>query len=436
VFLPIVYTPRTYYVSPTGNDRNPGTRAQPWQTVKKAATTATAGDTVVFEDGVYDIGDGQSEWSSGLPGREIVFRAEHSRQAIWQATSSGWAIGLDGQHYLRFDGLTIKGDVNINLGRFVSLENSDHITFSDCEIGWVQGHVLALWGNCTNIQVIGCEIHSENADVSRDNIHIRNGGNKNILIEDTQVYHSGHGGIDINAGEHVIVRNCNVHHNQSHGISVGGVERTSIPLQDILIEGNRAHHNGAWGGETYDKMGVRVHRNAERVTVESNVLYQNTGPGIQVNTDAIGPVEILHNTLYANDSAGTGWGSLMLRKDTRPEGEDAPIVYFYNNIVYHLQPTWALYCESGTAEKLTTDYNLWYGEKGLSFRRDGTTCNNIKAYQNAFEPHSIFGLDPLFTDPPDDVSLQNKSPACNVLRNGDCLGAWQPPAGPGLPDRP
>lgn len=43
----------TYYVSPSGNDKNPGTETQPWQTIQKAADTLVAGDTVYIKEGFY-----------------------------------------------------------------------------------------------------------------------------------------------------------------------------------------------------------------------------------------------------------------------------------------------------------------------------------------------------------------------------------------------
>lgn len=41
------------YVSPTGSDTNPGTQAQPWQTIAKANNTLVAGDTVFILPGTY-----------------------------------------------------------------------------------------------------------------------------------------------------------------------------------------------------------------------------------------------------------------------------------------------------------------------------------------------------------------------------------------------
>ena len=37
-----------------GNDGNPGTLAQPWRTIQKAANTMVAGDTVFIRGGTYN----------------------------------------------------------------------------------------------------------------------------------------------------------------------------------------------------------------------------------------------------------------------------------------------------------------------------------------------------------------------------------------------
>src|SRR5438552_2954172 len=43
----------TYYVSPTGNDANSGSLSAPWKTIQHAASTVSAGATVIVEDGTY-----------------------------------------------------------------------------------------------------------------------------------------------------------------------------------------------------------------------------------------------------------------------------------------------------------------------------------------------------------------------------------------------
>ena len=54
-----------YYVSPVGNDNNPGTLASPFKTITKATETLESGDVVNIMGGVYResiIIDNVDEW--------------------------------------------------------------------------------------------------------------------------------------------------------------------------------------------------------------------------------------------------------------------------------------------------------------------------------------------------------------------------------------
>ncbi|MDF2650717.1 MAG: uncharacterized protein K0Q73_6522 [Paenibacillus sp.] len=71
----------TYFVSPIGADTNAGTEAAPWKTLKKAATTLVAGDTAVFEDGVYDSSQIITFTNNGSSGAPITIKAKNKHQA-------------------------------------------------------------------------------------------------------------------------------------------------------------------------------------------------------------------------------------------------------------------------------------------------------------------------------------------------------------------
>src|SRR5690349_24222594 len=70
----------SYYVSPAGNDSNPGDQNAPFRHLSRGAAAAQAGDTVVVMDGTYD-NEGQVAQpgggyvvtlsNSGVPGAPI-----------------------------------------------------------------------------------------------------------------------------------------------------------------------------------------------------------------------------------------------------------------------------------------------------------------------------------------------------------------------------
>ena len=54
IWLPLVANPPIYYVATTGNDANPGTKAQPWRTILKATNSLKSGDTAIIQSGIYN----------------------------------------------------------------------------------------------------------------------------------------------------------------------------------------------------------------------------------------------------------------------------------------------------------------------------------------------------------------------------------------------
>lgn len=73
-----------YYVSPKGNDANPGTINRPWRSIQKAANLMVAGDTCIIRGGIY------REWvkavNSGTSNGMITYKAYPSEDVIISGT--------------------------------------------------------------------------------------------------------------------------------------------------------------------------------------------------------------------------------------------------------------------------------------------------------------------------------------------------------------
>jgi hypothetical protein len=120
----VVSTGNVYYVSTSGNDANPGSLAQPWQTIYKATRTVAAGDTVYIRGGTYQesvifyTGGTQTAplTIAGYPGEEAILDgnayqipAQHSGNALIQVRGD-WTIIRDLTFTRSGDqGLTTKG---------------------------------------------------------------------------------------------------------------------------------------------------------------------------------------------------------------------------------------------------------------------------------------------------------------------------------------
>lgn len=76
-----------FYVSPAGNDANPGTQsAAPWRTIGKVASTLVAGDTAILMNGTYTEPE-INFVNSGTATMPITVRAQNKHQAILSSTS-------------------------------------------------------------------------------------------------------------------------------------------------------------------------------------------------------------------------------------------------------------------------------------------------------------------------------------------------------------
>ena len=87
-----------YYVAPSGNDENPGTEAEPFRTIQRAAYTTEAGDVVTVATGIYR--EQVELFASGLPDSPIRF----------QAAADGCVI-VSGADYLDLDWSVYEGDI-------------------------------------------------------------------------------------------------------------------------------------------------------------------------------------------------------------------------------------------------------------------------------------------------------------------------------------
>ena len=97
-----------YYVATSGNDSNAGTSAAPWRTIRHAADTMVAGDTVYIRSGTYNEHVRTSH--SGTSGSYITFAAYPGETPIFDGTGvpeceNGFIIN---QSYIKLVGIELQ----------------------------------------------------------------------------------------------------------------------------------------------------------------------------------------------------------------------------------------------------------------------------------------------------------------------------------------
>jgi hypothetical protein len=109
IFLTQLASAATYYVSPNGNDSNPGSASQPFRNVSKGVGVARAGDTVILEDGTYGnegrISDKTGGWygyaspvkisTAGTSTAWITLKARNKGKAILDCGTTTSVMGCD-----------------------------------------------------------------------------------------------------------------------------------------------------------------------------------------------------------------------------------------------------------------------------------------------------------------------------------------------------
>ena len=448
-------TNTSYYVSTTGNDSNSGTQAAPWSTIQHAADTAGAGSTVNVRGGIYEelvsinvsgnASDGFITFRS-YPGETAVLDATHfapfGRQGI---------LTIHNQSYIRIEDFEIRnfrtaehrlsplGISVMGSGSHIELlkNNVHHIeqTFEgrDAPGRGGNGFGIAVYGTdaktpITDLIIDGNEVH-----------HLKTGSSESLVVNG-------------NVTNFRITHNV-VHDNNNIGIDIIGFERTAPDpavdqardgvlsgnlVYNITSRGNPAYRNDESSDGIYVDGGTRVlieqnvmhdvdfgielasehkDRATSYIIARNNLIYHSHTAGVSIGGYAperghTDHCTVINNTLYNNDTSGTGSGEFQMQWNMADN-------IFANNIVYS-GPRCLISLNKSQVDKthppVTIDHNLYYcasGAKASLWAGVSATMTGFDKYVESTgnDRHSRF-LDPHLVDAAaHDFHLQSDSPA-------------------------
>ena len=276
----------TYYVAATGNDSGPGTAAQPFRNLSKAASMAIAGDTVIVADGTYGhenavtCGDGCSVEhapvvlnNSGTPTAPITFQAEHK----WGAVLS----------------------CEMQCDAYIDLRNSSYIVIQDFVI--TQDYKEAIHSNdaAHHITIRGNQIENianraSSSGLGMDGIYIN--GNCSDFLFDSNLWHDIGRTSGTNTLDHAIYSHAsnvtivnNVFYNQQHGWDIQLAEGAT----NVLIADNTfAFPNPTQSGQ------IMLWNNNTGLTIRNNIFYAPQNYAITRYTSSVTSCSIDHNLVY------------------------------------------------------------------------------------------------------------------------------------------
>jgi hypothetical protein len=292
IYIPLVMRdgstlyPSSYYVSPQGNDSNPGTFLLPWKSIRKAADSVSPGSRIFIRSGIYH--EYISIHRSGTESLPILFTAYPGETPV-----------LDGENTLP----------NTEEGLFSI--NGDWVEVSGLEV--------------KNSNYMGISLYG-----------------KHNTVTNVYVHNSWRNGIYMN-GDYGTVQDSRVWRNSMHnefGVDTGssGIAASRDEVDGItdyaIIRRNVVWEN--WG------QGINIHH-AKYVTVEQNTSFDNFTANIYIHD--LTNVLCQQNFFYMNPNnsymgnLGPKVGILMGEEYSPPIAENIQVI---NNIVYgnHMNLFW------------------------------------------------------------------------------------------------
>lgn len=420
----------TFYVSPHGNDANPGTDPQhAWRHIQQAMDAATPGSTVLVMRGVYNEKLTVHVSGNATDGF-ITFQAQGRATINGLRVPGENIINLNNQNYVQIIGFNIVNDVRVSDGSGIRMNgDDDHVNILNNTIHGITGT------NAMGITVYGT-----------DPIQ----GISNLVIDGNQIFNCQpfkSEALTLNGNVHdFVVSNNYVHDVNNVGIDcIGGEGMSPDPATDMARNGSvvgnrvtRAHERGLGGGAA----GIVVD-GAQNITVERNTTWANDA-GIEVNAVMPGSttsgIMVCDNYVYLNWRAGISIGASQQTDGTVTDCQVSNNTLFHdntrhtssgelrvqwgsgntieNNLVSAAGGTVLLDGQDGSFNN-TSNYNLFYspdGAAGSRFMWDGFAYRGLQSLQTAVQndANSVFANPLLIRPGSARLVLSPRSPAINA----------------------
>ena len=322
----------TYYLASNGNNTNPGTFKNPWQTIQHANLLLRAGDTLFIRQGYYRETIQPS--NNGVESAPIFYSCYQNETPVIRDRPEG--ANLSGSSYIIINGIHFE-----NCNYFVrSYPNGfDHCTIKNCvmknQTGWCG---IEIGDGCSYNKIIDNFIDSNG--VEGDCIHIgmdavgEEFGAKYNLVANNECPGAMHSGICC-AGDKTqfnIIRDNYIH-------EIGDINIVTGALTSwVLIQGNRCHNPGI------DPDGAcAIQVRSEHTIIRNNILSRDAHSEIDRSAAAlelqstddrpfVRQNKIYNNVIYNFNQGNAPWSGIKLAVYNK-EIQFGPNI-FKNNIIY------------------------------------------------------------------------------------------------------
>ncbi len=206
-----------YYVSPTGSDTNPGTFAEPFQSISKAMSLAAAGTTIYLRGGVYPLSATLGAGVSGSAGNYISLWAYPGETPILDFSGESYSSSSRGielkRDYWYLKGLDIRnaGDNGI----FIS---GAHNIVENCSVSYCKDTGIQISNGGSYNYIHNCDAFDNNDPATggqnADGIDVKLAGGPGNVLRGCRVYDNADDGYDCyGTANPVVFDSCWAFHN-------------------------------------------------------------------------------------------------------------------------------------------------------------------------------------------------------------------------------
>lgn len=296
---------QTVYVSPVGDNSNPGTLTQPLQNLSHALSLHPA--VIVLRGGVYteEITIRQTVTVKAFAGEQVVIRPNSGTFGLRVAYEAEGVV---------LQGLEIDA-INVSNAALKVTSGAHDVQIIDCHVYNSKRHGILISDRAYNVYVRGGSVHDNGGYIDQfqsNNYHgIYPSGVDGVVIDGVEIYHSGGHGVHIYGSCLdcvTIVKNSYIHDNPTgigayYGnvyildnrfdyVGTYGIRLQYALLQSAYVSGNEiSHPNPGWTALYVTNLdGV--------VTIEGNYIHDSYF-GFWMRNGGTGTVFLTSNVLQA-----------------------------------------------------------------------------------------------------------------------------------------
>lgn len=226
-----------YYVSPTGNDANPGTASAPFKTFAKANAVLTAGSILNIYAGTYN--EQLKISKSGTSSAWITVKPLNGTVVIDMKNAAAFGLSLSAS-YVTVSSLEIRNSGDICANLVGSNLTVDGLVVHECASHGIQAN------NSSQVKILNSRVY------------------RTVLSNASRGISSGWGsGIKVRVSDNVLIQGNIVYNNYGEGMGTRGT--------NVTIRANTV----------YDNFSVNIYTNSENALIERNFVYCTSNSGYE-----------------------------------------------------------------------------------------------------------------------------------------------------------